>query len=160
MSNYEIDFWRWIHIPHFKYVWNLPKCHWLGFSSFIFNFRQCDIRSNSEWLKLHFHICPNIEAECYNFLKLLSICCICIFNLILANPFLTIDFLIHKDPVLFKGQKISIKNCRAVTSSKNEWTNLFFYPDSPEILETYYDSTILFRDLLTFRNFREFNPSS
>ena len=38
---------------------------------------------------------------------------------------------------LTKGQKISKQNCRAVTSSKNERTNLFFYPDSPKILETW-----------------------
>ena len=55
----------------------------------------------SEWPKLHFHIrpkpkaedrklfglWPNTEAECWNFLKLLSISHICSFNLIFANPF-------------------------------------------------------------------------
>ena len=34
------------------------------------------------------------------------------------------------------GQQISKQNCRTVTSPKNERTDLFFYPDSPEILET------------------------
>ena len=45
---------------------------------------------------------PNTEAEAeyWNFLKLLSICCICSFNqhFNFAYPFLMITFLIHKDP--------------------------------------------------------------
>ena len=36
----------------------------------------------------------------------------------------------------FKVSKSQKQNCRAKTSSKNERTNLFFYPDGPEILET------------------------
>ena len=35
-----------------------------------------------------------------------------------------------------KGQQISKQNCRAVTSPKTKRTNLFFYPYSPEILES------------------------
>ena len=52
---------------------------------------------------------------------------------------------VHSKPTLTKcGGTKSVKvsrsrnkNCRAVTFPKNEWTNLFFYPDSPEILETW-----------------------
>ena len=77
---------------------------------------------------------------------------------------------------ILKGQYISKQNCRAVTSPKNEGTNLSLYPDSPEMIETWernssfkyfwtvriekeirlfifgrsYSSTILFWDLLTF----------
>ena len=36
-----------------------------------------------------------------------------------------------------KVSKSQKQNCRAKTSSKNERTNLFFYPDGPEILETW-----------------------
>ena len=39
--------------------------------------------------------------------------------------------------LLLKVSRSRNEVCRAVTSSKNERTNLFFYPDSPEILETW-----------------------
>ena len=41
------------------------------------------------------------------------------------------------EPRLLKVSKSQKQNCRAKTSSKNERTNLFFYPDGPEILETW-----------------------
>ena len=38
----------------------------------------------------------------------------------------------------YKGQETSKKICRVITSpQKNKWTNLFFYPDDSEILETW-----------------------
>ena len=40
-----------------------------------------------------------------------------------------------KDHTL-KVSKSQKQNCRAKTSSKNERTNLFFYPEGPEIHET------------------------
>ena len=39
MSNYEIDFWWWIHILHFKYVWNLPTLSLAWFFFFHIEFR-------------------------------------------------------------------------------------------------------------------------
>ena len=44
------------------------------------------------------------------------------------------DFITH---LTLKASKSQKQNCRAETSSKNERTNLFFYPDGPEILETW-----------------------
>ena len=35
-----------------------------------------------------------------------------------------------------KGQYISKKNCRAVTSPKKQMDKVFFYPDDTEMLET------------------------
>ena len=39
MSKYEIDFWWWIHILHFKYVWNLPTLSLAWFFFFHIEFR-------------------------------------------------------------------------------------------------------------------------
>ena len=39
MSNYEIDFWWWIHILHFKYVRNLPTLSLACFFFFHIEFR-------------------------------------------------------------------------------------------------------------------------
>ena len=43
---------------------------------------------------------------------------------------------LYKQIKISKGQQISKQNCQAVTSPKNQWRNLFFYPDCPEIHET------------------------
>jgi hypothetical protein len=48
---------------------------------------------------------------------------------------LSINFWSQNSNIL-KVSRSRNKICGAVTSSKNERTNLFFYPDSPEILET------------------------
>ena len=51
MSNYEIDFWWWIYILHFKLYEICLHCHWLGFSSFILNFGPLTW-SHNNWLRL------------------------------------------------------------------------------------------------------------
>ena len=100
-------------IPIFLYI-NRKNVHL--FDTYMSYHKIWPIVKCSEWPKLHFHIrpkpkaedrklfglWPNTEAECWNFLKLLSICHICSFNLIFAYPFLMITFLIHKDTTLIR----------------------------------------------------------
>ena len=57
MSNYEIDFWWWIHILHFKYVWNLPTLSLAWFFFFHIEFRTMCVRQSE----------PNQQNLSYNF---------------------------------------------------------------------------------------------
>ena len=48
ISNYEIDFWWWIHILHFKNVWNLPTLSLAWFFFFQIEFRTMCLLSDDQ----------------------------------------------------------------------------------------------------------------